>query len=91
MEHNHSAELVSFKKAKSHIAKIITMIENDEYCIDVMQQNLAVMGLLKSAQQHMMEGHLNVCFKQAMDTGSPKQKQDMIKEILTVTKFNNNK
>lgn len=39
--------LTNFKKAKSHIDKVIKMIEANEYCIDVMQQNLAVIGLLK--------------------------------------------
>ena len=32
-------------------AKITKMIEGGSYCIDVMQQNLAVTGLLKSAHQ----------------------------------------
>jgi len=81
--------LVNFKKAQSSIAKIIKMVENDEYCIDVMQQDLAVIGLLKSAHQMLMEGHLNSCFKQAMATKNEKRKQGMIKEILKVTKLYN--
>jgi DNA-binding FrmR family transcriptional regulator len=42
MKHNRSNILVSLKKAKSSLEKIITMTEGDEYCIDVIQQNLAV-------------------------------------------------
>ena len=79
--------LINFKKAQSLIAKIIKMIENDEYCIDIMQQNLAVIGLLKSAHQMLMEGHLNSCFKKAMATRNEKRKQEMIQEILKVTKL----
>ncbi len=37
--------LTNFKKAQSHIAKIIQMLEDNEYCIDVMQQILAGVGL----------------------------------------------
>ena len=81
--------LTNFKKAKSHIEKVIKMIENGDYCIDVMQQNLAVIGLLKSAHQMLMESHLNSCFKKAMATNNEKRKQEMIQEILKVSKMAN--
>ena len=81
--------LINFKKAQSSTAKIIKMIEDDKYCIDIMQQNLAVLGLLKSAHQMLMENHLNTCFKKAMATRNEKKKQEMIQEILRVTKLFN--
>ncbi len=87
MKINEQATLINFKKAQSLIAKIVDMIEKNEYCIDIMQQNLAVIGLLKSAQQMLMQKHLNSCFKKAMAAGSEKIKQDMINEILQVIKL----
>ena len=81
--------LVNFKKAQGLILKITEMVKNNEYCIGIMQQNLAVIGLLKSAHQMLMEGHLNSCFKKAMKTKNEKRKQEMIKEILKVTKLFN--
>ena len=81
--------LISYKKAKSLLEKIITMMEKGEYCIDIMQQNLAVIGLLKSAHQMLMEGHLNTCFKNAMKTSNEARKQKMIDEILKVSKWAN--
>ena len=65
------------------------MIENDEYCMDIMQQNLAVIGLLRSAHEMLMEGHLNSCFKLAMSSKNEKKKQEMAQEILKVTKLFN--
>lgn len=79
--------LINCKKAQTHIAKVIKMLENKEYCIDIMQQNLAVIGLLKSAHQMLMEDHLNTCFRKAMSTQNEKRKQEMIEEILRVTNF----
>ena len=81
--------LINFKKSHSSIAKIIEMVEKDEYCIDVMQQNLAVIGLLKSAHQMLMEGHLKTCFKGAIGTKNERRKKEMTKEILRVTKLFN--
>ena len=79
--------LINFKKAHSLLKRIKDMVEKDEYCIDIMQQNLAAIGLLKSANQLLMEGHLNDCFKKAMSSGSEKRKREMIQEILQVTKL----
>ncbi len=81
--------IINFKKSQSSLAKIIRMVEEDEYCIHIMQQNLAVIGLLKSAHQMLMEGHLNSCFKKATATKNEKKKQEMINEILQVTKLAN--
>lgn len=79
--------LISLKKAHTHIGKVIEMVENDKYCIDVMQQNLAVIGLLKSAHQSLLTGHLNSCFKSAMSSSNKKRQQEMIEEIQKVTKL----
>ena len=89
MDKRHEKTMINFKKAKSHLEKVIKMVEDGEYCIDVMQQNLAVIGLLKSAHQQLMEGHLNTCFKNAMKTNNEKRKQEMIEEILKVSKIAN--
>ncbi|OQA04898.1 MAG: Copper-sensing transcriptional repressor CsoR [bacterium ADurb.Bin400] len=89
--HSHHKEksLLNFKKAHSHIAKIIKMIEEDKYCIDIMQQNLAVIGLLKSAHETLMEGHLQSCFKQAVVSQDSTKQAEMTEEILKVTKMYN--
>ncbi len=85
----HEKTLVNFKKAQSLMGKIIRMVEADEYCVDIMQQNLAAIGLLRSAHQMLMEGHLNSCFKKAMGTENERRKQAMTEEILKVTKLFN--
>lgn len=76
--------ILNYKKAKGSIEKILQMIENNDYCIDIMQQNLAVIGLLKSAQQQLMENHLGSCFKTVMEKGTESRKKQIIAEILKV-------
>ncbi|MBU4205053.1 metal-sensing transcriptional repressor [Patescibacteria group bacterium] len=81
--------IINFKKASTLLSKIIGMVQNGQYCIDVMQQNLAVIGLLRSAHEMLMENHLNTCFKKAMTTRNEKKKEQMTEEILRVTKLFN--
>ena len=54
-----------------------------------MQQNLAAMGLLKGVHKLLMEGHLKSCFSNAVDSSSPAKKQQMIMEILAVSRLAN--
>lgn len=89
MQINKEKTLINFKKAQSLMAKIIKMVEESQYCINIMQQNLAVIGLLRSAHEMLMENHLNTCFKTAMQAKNEKRKQEMVNEILRVTKLFN--
>ena len=89
MTNNKEKALINFKKAQSLLGKIIGMTEDNQYCMDIMQQNLAVIGLLRSAHEMLMENHLNSCFKNAMAIKNEKKKQEMTDEILKVTKLFN--
>ena len=95
MAHEHATHpngqkaAINFKKAQTHLARIQKMVDEGVYCIDIMQQNLAVIGLLKSAHQMLMEDHLNACFTTAMESGDDLVKAKMTDEILTVTKLLN--
>ena len=81
--------VIGLKKASSSLTKIVAMVEKDHYCIEVMQQNLAVIGLLRSAHEALMENHLNTCFSSAIASKDEKKKEKMTKEILKVTKIYN--
>jgi len=89
MNNSKNESLINFKKANSLLVKIIKMTEEKKYCIDIMQQNLAAIGLLKSANQKLLEGHLNTCFKKVMASNNEVMKKKMIAEILQVTKLTN--
>lgn len=89
MNNQKQKAILNFKKAKSLTEKIIKMTEGNQYCVDIMQQNLAVIGILKSAHQMLMENHLNTCFRGAVESKNEKKKQAMIEEILKLAKFYN--
>ena len=87
MTNQKQKSLINFKKARSLLGKIIEMVKEDKYCIDIMQQNLAAVGLLKSVHQMLMENHLNTCLRKTFEFKNEKKKKEMIKEILKITKL----
>ena len=91
MTHNKDKTTIAIKKAQSSMQKILKMIEEDEYCIDIIQQNLAVIGLLKSANLQLLEGHINHCVKNAAKEKNNKRLDEMMAELLKVMKTAQNK
>jgi DNA-binding FrmR family transcriptional regulator len=81
--------ITGLKKASSLLVKVTEMANNNRYCIEIMQQNLAVIGLLRSAHESLMENHLKTCFKNAMASKNEKKKKQMTEEILKVTNLFN--
>lgn len=89
MNQQKAKALINFKKTKGLMEKIIQMVKTDEYCINIMQQNLSAIGLLRSAHEMLMEGHLASCFKMAFATKNSTKQKQMTDEILKVTKLFN--
>lgn len=81
--------IIGLKKASTLLQRVIKMAEDKEYCIDVMQQNMAVIGLLKSAHHNLMENHLHTCFLNATNSKNEKLKHQMVDEIIKVSKLTN--
>jgi len=86
---NEKETVIALKKAQSHLGKVIQMVEDKEYCVDIMQQVLAIIGLLKSANQKLLSDHLANCFAKAMKAGDEIRKKKMIEEILQLQKMTN--
>jgi DNA-binding FrmR family transcriptional regulator len=72
------------KIVNGHLRKVIEMVENDTYCIDVLHQSLAVQKALKNVDMLIMEEHLKTC---AIDQVKNGQEQKMVKELVDIYKF----
>ena len=69
------------KIAKGHLEKIIKMVEDDVYCIDILHQMQAVESGLKETGNVLLENHLKTCVADAIGRG---RKKEAIEEIMQV-------
>jgi DNA-binding FrmR family transcriptional regulator len=69
-----------------HLKGVKKMIENDEYCVDIIFQNEAVISALKKVNEMVLENHLNTCVTQAIKNKSEKERKKKIKELLDLFK-----
>ncbi len=61
MNENKKKALISIRKAKTSLEKIEQSIENDEYCGDIIVQNMAAIWLIKSSNNKLIEAFLQNC------------------------------
>jgi len=71
------------KIARGHLDKVIQMMEDDVYCIDVMHQLQAVESGLKGTGNLLLENHLKSCVADAIKKGKA---DESIEEIMQVFK-----
>ncbi len=69
-----------------HLEGIKKMIENDQYCIDIISQNKAVVSAIKKVNEIVLENHLNTCVSEAIKGKDKQDKDKKIEELLEIFK-----
>ena len=68
--------------AKGQINGIQKMIENNEYCIDVSNQIMATIAILKKANVEILDAHLHHCVLNAQNNTDLETKLNEISDVL---------
>lgn len=74
------------KITRGHLNRVIEMVENGTYCIDVLHQSGAVQRGLQEIDNLVMEHHLNHCAKDAIKSGDGYR---AIEEVMNVFRRKN--
>ena len=84
MEKNpdHQDNIVALKRIEGQIRGVQRMIGDREYCIDILNQILAVKGALSRVEEKILQKHFKACVTTAVMGSSEKEKQQKLDEIL---------
>lgn len=69
------------KIARGHLEKILQMVENGEYCIDIINQSRAVQNALKKVDYLLLENHLQTCVVDFVKRGEVKKSTEEIMKV----------
>ena len=75
-----SKTLKLVKQALGTLQKVQSMIDQNNYCPEIIQQLDSVTGLIATARKELLEGHLEHCVKENWAKDSEK----MIKELIKI-------
>ena len=72
------------RSIEGHVRGIERMVEEDEYCIDVIKQAIAVQRALERVNGIILESHLETCVTTAIRGEEAEERERVIGEILEV-------
>lgn len=70
--------------AAGHIKGIERMVEDDTYCIDVIQQVQAVQAALNKVSAIILDNHLRSCVTTAIQGDDPGERERVLEEVTSV-------
>jgi DNA-binding FrmR family transcriptional regulator len=78
------AILNRLKSIEGHVRGVQRMVDEDAYCIDIINQSLAVQRALDKVNSLILERHLQTCVTTAIRGDDPAERERVIEEILNV-------
>lgn len=71
-----------YQIARGHLKKVISMLESDSYCINIVHQSLAIQAALKKADDEVLKNHLETCVSESIKKGNSKEAIGEVMEVL---------
>jgi DNA-binding FrmR family transcriptional regulator len=81
---DHQNNIVALKRIEGQVRGVQKMIEDRQYCIDILNQIQAVKGALARVEEKILQKHFQHCVTTAMTGSSEKEKQQKLDEILAL-------
>jgi DNA-binding FrmR family transcriptional regulator len=70
--------------AAGHLKGIERMVDDNAYCIDIIQQVQAVQAALNKINSLLLDNHLKTCVTTAIQGDDPAQREQMLNELSAV-------
>ncbi len=83
-EEHKQAIINRLKSIEGHVRGVLRMVDEDAYCVDVINQNLAVQRALEKVNALILERHLQTCVTTAIRGDDPAERERVIQEIMSV-------
>jgi DNA-binding FrmR family transcriptional regulator len=85
MAEEHKQGIINrLKSIEGHVRGVQRMVDEDVYCIDIINQNLAVQRALEKVNGLILERHLQTCVTSAIQGDHPAERERVIAEIMNV-------
>lgn len=84
MTENFTKEITRMRRVEGQVCGIANMMEEDRYCIDILQQFSAMEAALRSTKMKILEIHTNHCLEAALTSGSKADQKEKIAELVSL-------
>ena len=70
---------------EGHLKGIRKMVEEDQYCVDVLKQTYAVQRAIDKFESLLLNGHLNSCVVEGIHEGREKEVLGELEELFNLS------
>ena len=81
---SHQNQIPNLRRIEGQIKGIQTMVEENQYCIDILNQIKAAKSALSSVENKILNKHIEECVENSLS--SVNQLDDKIEELMKVLK-----
>ena len=84
-EHHKKSSLNRLKTVRGHLDAVISMVEDERYCPEVMKQVSALQASLEKVNRILLQNHLETCVTHALAEGRGAEIVDELMETMKYT------
>jgi DNA-binding FrmR family transcriptional regulator len=86
MKADKAAVLKRLNYIEGHLSGIRRMIEEDQYCVDILKQTYAVRRAIEKMEALLLDGHLHACVVEGIRAG---RDDEVVDELLQLYELAN--
>lgn len=84
MHENKQKALARLKRLEGQVRGVAQMVENDRYCVDVLNQTAAIRAALKGVEKLVIADHTEHCIESAIRSGDKTDQRQKFKELVDI-------
>ena len=84
MSNKFSKEISRMRRIEGQARGIARMMEDERYCIDILNQFAAVEAALRAAKLKVLEIHADSCIEDALAGGDSKNQREKFAELIAL-------
>ena len=84
MKDRKQAALERLARLEGQVRGVIRMIEEDRYCVDILNQTLAIRSALAQVEVLILQDHADDCVEDAIASGDPESQRQKFRELVGI-------
>ena len=76
--------LTRLRRVEGQVRGIARMVDEERYCIDIVNQVQAVLAAIKRVEEEVLKDHVAHCVEHAIRSGDAREQRKKVKELLQV-------
>lgn len=84
MKHRKQGALQRLARLEGQVRGVIRMVEDDRYCVDILNQTSAIRSALAQVEVLLLQDHADDCVEDAIVSSDPEAQRQKFRELVGI-------